>query len=120
MSPEKGPTVSGVSPASVLSVYGIRYLAAMAANRHSACGQIAPDKPIGATPKGALNDWPNNVVSIFGSNDPLSKRGNSVILANPSRFLCTQSSSPVPPSRKAQMLRGTRQRARARKSEIVG
>ena len=73
----------------------VQRLAAIAANRHSACGQMAPDKPIGATPKGALYDCPNNVVSIVGSNFPLSNRGNSVSFANPSRFLYTLWSSPV-------------------------
>ena len=118
--PRYGATSSGVAVATVDIVYGILADAAKLESILSAPGQIRPDMPTGAIPKGVEYICPKKEVSSFGFISPRNPRGTNRIASSPWRLRWSVLSSPVALSRYSHAKCGIRLRARSRRSDIAG
>lgn len=90
------------------------------ARTSGAPGQISPCRPIGATPKGASYTRPKS--SALSDVSPFGRRytGRNSTSRISSVFFRRLTCSLQPPSRNSKMNRGTRRRARARRSSVDG
>src|SRR6056297_2288484 len=94
--------------------------AAARASIASAPGQIIPDMPTGAMPKGRGRVRPIRFTDRSGATSPCRIEGIRITSSSIIRLRALVASTPVPLSRYSQTKRGMRARARARRSLRAG